>query len=154
MEIEIQNIISLLEQTFEKGSWHGPAVKEAVENVREEQAFKRFPGTHSIIELVAHMTSWRTYVVKKLTGDADYKVSDELNFPVATDWVMTLQRLEETQKELLDALKKLPVQKLYEQVPGNNKPLTYYTLLHGIIHHDVYHAGQISLIKKSTLQAI
>lgn len=150
MQWEIQRIVSLLQQTFEKGAWHGPSVKEVLNKITVDQIFNRLPDTHSIIELVAHMTSWRIYVTKKLSGDDTFKVTDDLNFPQNTDWVETLQRLEESQGQLISAIEKFPEDKLTEQAAGFRDPYTYYTLIHGIIHHDLYHIGQIILIRKAT----
>src|SRR5688500_1556159 len=150
METEIQNLFSLLKQTYEKGAWHGPSVMEGLENISDEQAFGRLPNTHSIIELVAHMTAWRTYIVEKLKGNVTYKVTDELNFPQIRNWKQAVQQLDESQAQLISAVEKFPSQKLQEQFPGPEQPFTYYNVLHGIIHHDLYHTGQIMLIKKAT----
>lgn len=149
MQPEIENILLLLRRTFEKGAWHGPSVKETVEGLSEAEAFKRIPGTHSIITLVAHMAAWRKYVAIKLRGDLAYKVSNELNFPEPESWDAALRELYDSQNELLAAIKSFPAASLMEQVPWTSDPFTYYTILHGIIHHDMYHVGQINLIKKA-----
>jgi uncharacterized damage-inducible protein DinB len=148
MENEIRNIHKLLQRSFEKNAWHGPAVKEVLENITTELAHQRLPDSHSIIELVAHMTAWRIFVVKKLQGELEYKVKEEMNFPPATDWSQAMRELDESQAKLLEALKAFDDVKLHELVPHSSHNYTYYTLLHGIIHHDLYHAGQIALIKK------
>lgn len=148
MENEIKNIHKLLQRSFEKNAWHGPAVKEVLENITAEQANKRLPDSHRIIELVAHMTAWRIFVVKKLEGDSEYKVAEEMNFPAATDWLKAMKELDESQAKLLEAVKAFDSAKLHEPVPHGSYNYSYYTLLHGIIHHDLYHAGQIALIKK------
>ena len=150
MQSETQKIVSLLKQTFEKKAWHGPAVKEVLNKITPDQVFNRLPNTHSIIELVAHMTSWRVYVTRRLSGDDSYEVSDELNFPARTDWVETLEQLEESQRQLILEIEKFPEKKLGELVAGFRDPYTYYTLIHGIIHHDLYHTGQLMLIQKAT----
>ena len=151
METEIQHILSLLRKTYEKGAWHGPTVKESLEALSEDQAFNRLQHTHSIIELVAHMAAWRKYVTKKLKGDTDYKVTEELNFPQPDNWQKTLKELHESQVELLAAIEAFAPASLMEQVPWTHEPFSYYTILHGIIHHDLYHIGQINLIRKATL---
>lgn len=148
MNKDRQNLVSLLKQTFEKGAWHGPAVKETLDGITAEQATARLPYTHSVIELVGHMTAWRRYAIKKLAGDSEYKVAEHENFAPGHTWPETLRQLEATQQELLTAVANLSAEKLHEQVPGQKNPLTFYTLLHGIMHHDLYHAGQIMLIKK------
>ncbi|MEO5600097.1 MAG: DinB family protein [Cyclobacteriaceae bacterium] len=141
-----------MKQTFEKGAWHGPSVQEVLNKITLQQVFNRLPDTHSIIELVAHMTSWRIYVTRKLSGDDTYKVTEELNFPQNTDRPETLRRLEESQRELISAIQKFPAAKLEEMVSNSETPHNYYQLIHGIIQHDLYHGGQIMLIKKATAQ--
>jgi uncharacterized damage-inducible protein DinB len=145
---EIKRIISLLQKTVEKNAWHGPSLKEALADVTPEMALKKLPPAHSIIELISHMTSWRIFTLKKLRGDIEYSVSDELNFPATTDWQKVLQDLEESQHNLINAMESFPEEKLKELVPHATHRYTYYTLLHGIIHHDLYHLGQIMLLKK------
>lgn len=149
MKTEKEKIRRLLERTFEKGAWHGPSVKEAIAGISQEQSHHRFLNTHSIIELVTHMTAWRTYVTKRLLGDSVYEVSDEMNFPKSSDWKKAVDDLNKSQEELLKALDSFPEERFAELVPHPSAKLTFYTLLHGIIHHDLYHTGQIKLIGKS-----
>ena len=154
MNSEIENLLSLLKHTFEKNAWHGPSVKEVLQGVNADQAFKRLEHTHSIIELVGHMTAWRIFVIKKLEGEIDYNVGDDQNFPTTNDWVNVLDDLFISQNKLLELLKNFPNSKLSEAVPHGSYRYTFYTLLHGIIHHDVYHTGQIALIKKALANPI
>ena len=149
MERELKHLIKMLQHTYEKNAWHGPAVKEVIENVTAADAQKKLPNSHSIIELVAHMTAWRIFVVKKLQGNTDYKVTDEMNFTTPTDWVKVQEELETSQARLLEALKAFDGSKLYEPLPHGSYNYNFYTLLNGIIHHDLYHAGQIALLKKT-----
>lgn len=151
MSDEIANIRGLLQRTYERHAWHGPAVKEVLENINAEQAKTRLPGTHSIGELVAHMTAWRTFVTRKLEGDLDYKVADESNFPTSISWPDALTELDVSQARLLAALTAFDASRLHEKVANAHFEYTYYTLMHGIIHHDLYHIGQIALIRKQTI---
>lgn len=59
-------ILSLLARTYEKDAWHGPSVKEVLDDVDPKDVHKKINGSHSIIELVAHIASWRKFVIKKL----------------------------------------------------------------------------------------
>jgi uncharacterized damage-inducible protein DinB len=153
MNTEVQNIIALLNSTFEKNAWHGPAVREVLKDLLPAQAFHHLENTHSIIELIAHMTSWRVFVIRKLEGDQDYKVTDEMNFPAITDLQKAIIDLEESQSRLLATLSQFSEARLHEIVPHGSYRYSYYTLLHGIIHHDLYHLGQIALLKKAGFQA-
>jgi uncharacterized damage-inducible protein DinB len=150
MKNEKQNIKMLLQRSFEKGAWHGPATKEALQLITQQTSGNRLPNTHSIIELVTHMTAWRNFVIQKLSNNADYQVSDEMNFPSTQNWASAMADLEKSQLVLLEAIEKFPEAKLTDLVPGVSNHYTFYTLLHGIIHHDTYHTGQISLIYKAT----
>jgi hypothetical protein len=147
---EVEKIIRLLNKSFDKGAWHGPTVREILAQVKNENVFNRLPNTHSIIELVAHMTSWRNYVTRRILGDSEFTVSDELNFPTSTDWSKVMGDLEKSHSELIAALENFPAEKLSELVPAASHKYTFYTMLHGIIHHDLYHAGQIILINTAT----
>lgn len=148
---EINRIVRLLSKTFDKGAWHGPTVSEVLETVNAEQAHWRAGSSHSIIELVLHMISWRRFAVHRLRGDGTYEVSPEMNFPVpdSETWSEVCGRLERSQEELLEAARKFPEERLGELVPSSSFKYTYYTLLHGIAHHDIYHIGQIQLIRKT-----
>ena len=151
MDNEITNIRRLLRHTYEKNAWHGPAVKEVIETITPEQANKRLPQSHSIIELVAHMAAWRFFVIRKLEGDLEYKVAEEMNFPAAMSWSEAIHALDQSQAELLDALEVFDSSKLHDSVPHNSYRYSFYTLLHGIIHHDLYHTGQIAIIRKQPI---
>ena len=61
-------------------------------------------------------------------------------------WNQIKDQLLKTHNMLLSSLEKMTDHKLSELV--ENKAYDYYTLLHGVIQHDIYHAGQISLLKK------
>ncbi len=148
MDSEIKNIHKLLRHTYEKNAWHGPAVKEVLESITPEQAHNRLPESHSIIELVAHMTAWRIFVIKKLQGDPEYKVGEQMNFPSVTNWSDAILDLDKSQAELLNALEGFDSARLFEIVKHGSYQYSCYTLLHGIIHHDLYHTGQIAIMKK------
>src|SRR5690242_18958226 len=90
------NIALLLEKTFLGPAWHGPSVLEALDNISEPVAFRKGTETHSIIELVAHMTAWRNFDTQRLNGDAAYEVSDAENFPFTTNWAEAQNNLKES----------------------------------------------------------
>jgi len=143
---EIRKIINTLKHTYEKNAWHGPAVIETLSDISAKDALKKVGDSHSIIELVAHMIAWRNYVTEKLKGNGAYELSDEQNFPKVNDWKQVLAQLALSQQNLIKALEETPDERLNEKVP--NREFKFYTMLQGIIHHDLYHLGQIQLIKK------
>ncbi|HMP98341.1 MAG TPA: DinB family protein [Cyclobacteriaceae bacterium] len=143
---QIRKIINTLKHTYEKNAWHGPAVMETLAGIDAKDAQKKVGDSHSIIELVAHMTAWRNYVTEKLKGNASFELSDEQNFPKVKNWSEALKQLAQSQQELIQALEATPDERLNEKVP--NREFKFYTMLQGIIHHDLYHLGQIQLMKK------
>jgi uncharacterized damage-inducible protein DinB len=149
MKTEVEKIIRLLNKSFDKGAWHGPTVREILAQVKSDNAFNRLPNTHSIIELVGHMTTWRNYVTSRILGNTDFTVSPDINFPSSSDWAEVLKDLEKSHTELIKASEDFPDEKLSELVPAASHKYTFYTMLHGIIHHDLYHAGQIIIINNS-----
>ncbi len=144
---EIERISMLLENTFEGSAWHGPAVMDALADITPEISMHRIGKTHSIVELVMHMTSWRKFVTEKLKGNTLYDVSPEQNFPKPSPWAQALTNLKTSQRELMDALKTFPEPRLNDIVP--TRKYNFYSMLQGIIQHDIYHTGQIMMIKRS-----
>ncbi len=146
MKTEIQKLGDILRHSFEKNAWHGPAVMEVLNSIDERIVHKKINTAHSILELVAHMTAWRVFVTERLQGNNSFEVSEEMNFPSSQAWHQVVDSLRASQEKLLVCLEKFPVEQLSEVVP--NRPYKFFTMLHGIVHHDLYHLGQIVLIKK------
>jgi uncharacterized damage-inducible protein DinB len=86
--------------------------------------------------------------MKRVQGENSYKVTDDLNFPRPTTWQAATDLLKSSQNDLVETIKKFPEERLGEIVPEGEYKYTFYTLIHGIIQHDVYHLGQIGYIKK------
>ena len=153
MATEIDRIARQLEKAFDKQPWYGSSVMAILKEVEPSIVHKRIGQAHTICELVLHMTAWRTFVIRRLAGDTAYVVSDDLNFPKPSGhsdaWPKPVIGLEDSQRELLLAIKAMSPEKLDELVPKASHKYTWYTLLHGIIHHDIYHLGQIAILRKA-----
>jgi uncharacterized damage-inducible protein DinB len=150
---EIERISDQIKRAFEGGAWHGPAVKEALKGVTAAQAAQKpVPKAHSIWELVLHIAAWENAVKKWMSGDPSFEVSDEENWRKLKDkseaaWKKTLKNLEKGHMELRETVSQLSDADL-DRVLKEPKP-TVYDLLHGVIQHDLYHAGQIAVLKKA-----
>ncbi|HXG67415.1 MAG TPA: DinB family protein [Blastocatellia bacterium] len=149
---EVRRIRSQLRRAFEGEAWHGPSVKELLAGVTAAQAAaKPLPGAHSIWELVLHISAWEKVARRRLAGEAA-ELSKEEDWPPVRDtseaaWGQTLQEMEQAHQELREAVGQLDEARLDEIVPGTQ--YSVYFLLHGVIQHDLYHAGQIALLKKA-----
>ncbi|HET6323917.1 MAG TPA: DinB family protein [Planctomycetaceae bacterium] len=150
---EISRIVKLSRHTFDGTPWYGTALCKLLTDVSAEAAAAHpIPGTHSIWQEVLHAITWRQVAIRLLNGEQVADVSEEQNWPQgpapsAAAWRQTLDELAQTQVSLEAAAGNLTDERLSEKAPG--KPFSFYVLLHGIIQHDAYHAGQIALLKKA-----
>ncbi len=156
---EIARIVDQLQREYDGDPWHGSPLEAILEGVDAARAAARpIPSAHSIWELVLHMTGWKNETARRLTGavacmpiEGDWP---DVGKPTAERWQAALTRLQSAHNELIAAVKALPESRLYEATNDTRSgPLgtgvSYYVLLHGIVQHDVYHAGQIALLKKA-----
>ncbi len=150
---ETHRINSQLKRAQQGEAWHGPSLRELLDGVTAAQAAARpIANAHSIWELVLHIIAWERIARRRLEGDALAEIPDEMNFPPVTDasdeaWQATLRSLGECNQELRDAIKRMDDSQLEAIVPKTQ--YSNYVLLHGVIQHDLYHAGQIALLKKA-----
>lgn len=153
MAAETHRINSQLKRAQEGEAWHGPSLRELLDGVTAEQAAaKPIPNAHSVWELVNHIIAWEQIARRRLEGAEEIAIPDEVNFPPVTDasetaWQTTLQSLEAGNRGLRESIRKIDDAKLEEITPGASYSI--YFLLHGVIQHDLYHAGQIALLKKA-----
>jgi uncharacterized damage-inducible protein DinB len=148
---EIERIGDQLKRAFEGPAWHGPSVLEVLEGVTPPQAARRpVTAAHSIWEIVLHIAVWEDVVRRRALGEK-YNPTHEQDWPavVATDdgaWRETLARLTAGHHALRRVIASFDPARLDEPlVPGGT---TGYVQFHGAAQHDIYHAGQIAVLKK------
>lgn len=153
---EIDRIETQLKLAFEGGAWHGPGVLETLDGVSARQAAAHpISGVHSIWELVLHIAAWEGACRRRLTGDRA-ELSTEEDWPPVNDtseaaWAMTKAALIEGHHKLRESIALLEEGRLDEPIL-ENMPSVYVTI-HGAIQHDLYHAGQIAILKKAAFGA-
>ncbi|MDX2041813.1 MAG: DinB family protein [Acidobacteriota bacterium] len=149
---ETYRINSQLKRANQGPAWHGPSLRELLDGVTAEQAAARpIAGAHSIWELVNHIIAWEQISKRRLEGDPVSDVPDEVNFPPVADaseqaWQKTLESLAASNQSLRDSIKQIDDAELKEMAAGQS--YSNYAMLHGVVQHDLYHAGQIALLKK------
>jgi len=149
---EIANIVDQLKRIYEGDAWHGPALRELLADVSVERAAARpIAGAHSIWEIVLHIAAWENVFRRRLEGHpADEP--EEGDFPPMVEtsqeaWTQSLAKLDGAQEQLLKAVSLLPEARFQETVVGEDYSIRF--MLDGIIRHNVYHTGQIALLKKA-----
>jgi uncharacterized damage-inducible protein DinB len=151
---EAARIADQLRRAFSGDAWHGDSVFEILEDVNAAQAAAHpSKKAHSIWELVLHIAAWDSAVLRRL-GGAAVELSDAENFPPVTDaseaeWRKALADVRRVHEALVAAVAALPDSRLDQIVPGKKSAhYTFYYMLHGVVQHELYHAGQIALLKK------
>ena len=151
---EIEKILDQLKRAYEGGAWHGPSIREVLAGVSAQQAHARpLPNAHSIWELVHHIAVWENVGRRRLEGDrAEIDISSPEDWPPPDDtseaaWGQAKAALDRGHEALREAIAGLEESRLNEPIlPGLS---TVYVTLHGVIQHDLYHAGQIAILKKA-----
>ncbi len=149
---EIKRIADQLKLAYEGEAWHGPSLRELLNGVTAETAVKKpLAQAHSIWEIVLHITAWENAVRRRIEGEA-LELSQEEDWPPVNDtseaaWKNALAALEAGHKQLREAIQRLDDSQLEGLAAGQK--YSVYFLLHGVIQHDLYHAGQIAILKKA-----
>ncbi len=144
---ECERIGDQLKRSYRGPAWHGPSVRENLEGVTAAMAAGR------IWEIVRHIAAWEVEVAAVLDGKPSVTLSGEADWPPCSDvseeaWQATLSELDQAHAALSDAVARFPEERLSEKVPGRNFP--FYGMMHGVVQHNIYHAGQLGLLRKKS----
>src|SRR6266550_3022074 len=151
---EIERILDQFKRAFEGEAWHGPSVREALQGVTAEQAQARpLASAHTIWELVHHIAVWENVGRRRLEGNrAAIDISSPEDWPPLGDtsaagWEQSKAALNRNHEALREAIARVPESRLHEPILEGLS--STYVTLHGVIQHDIYHAGQIAMLKKA-----
>lgn len=147
---ETKRIADQLRRSQQGPAWPGPSVGELLKGVDAALAQRRIlPGAHNIWELVLHVTAWQAATLHAVRGDKMPQLDGQDDWPIKgdtdQDWREAVDRLERVNEELVASLANFPDERLSDTVPGRD--FSFYFLLHGVAHHNLYHAGQMALLK-------
>ena len=144
-----------IRRAFEGEAWHGDPLAKILRGITAARAAARpIKNAHSIWELVLHVTAWDDVVRRRLNGAA-VRLSGKQNFPPVKDtsegaWRKAVENLKQVHSELVKAVAAFPDSRLQDQVPGKaQKYHDFYYMISGIVQHELYHAGQIAILKKA-----
>ena len=142
-------ILRLFEEAFRKKAWHGPNLWQSLKGVSAVQAaWRPAPGRHNIWEEALHAAYWKYVVRRKLEGGkrggfvltgSNFFSRPEDGKPTEAAWQADKKILSSEHAALRQAIKR-----------ALGKPLTpkLAHTLWGVSFHDVYHAGQIRLLRR------
>jgi uncharacterized damage-inducible protein DinB len=142
-----------LDRAYDRRSWHGTNLRGSIRGLSAEAAVWRpARGRHNIQEIVVHAAYWKYAVRRRLTGEkrgsfelkgSNWFARDRANLAA---WKSDVRLLDRSHRALRDAVAALDERGLARTVSGS--PFDTHALVAGIIAHDVYHAGQIQLLKR------
>ena len=141
-----QVLLTLLDEGFDHHSWHGPNLRGALRGVRaEEAAWRPRPDAHNIWELALHAAYWKYVVWRRVTGSkrGSFALSGSNFFqrpvdPTEAAWKQDVAILLQAHRDL-----RLAVANLKTRAPAK-----VLHMIRGAAAHDLYHAGQIRLLRR------
>lgn len=147
-----ERISKLYQDLYDGNPWLEVTLVGKLEGITAEKASRKlFPNWNSIWEIVNHLISWRLEVLKRLHGEITTSPEHNYFIPITDSseaaWQETIARLHDSQSAWLDFLKNFSEADFDKIYPGNQ--LSYYEHVEGILQHDAYHLGQISLLAKN-----
>ncbi|HSB70112.1 MAG TPA: DinB family protein [Candidatus Methylomirabilis sp.] len=151
---EIGLLLRMLDEGYEKKAWHGPNLRGSVRGLDvQEAAWRPAPARHNIWEIVVHAAYWKYIVLRRLRGErkGSFPLTGSNWFvrpvsPTPQAWRGDLALLGDMHRQMRAAVAALGSRDLQAIPPGSK--VSNLTLISGIAAHDVYHAGQIQLLKR------
>ena len=152
--LEIEHLLRLLDEAYNRAAWHGPNLRVSIRGVTARQAAMRpHAGRHNIWEIVVHAAYWKYVVRRKLLGEkrGTFSLRGSNWFEQPADrsekaWRADVDLLDREHRLLREAASSFPPENLDHPLRGSRSPAR--RLIYSVAFHDVYHAGQIQLIKK------
>jgi len=142
-----------LRRAMEGVAWHGPSVRDALDGVSAaDAALHPIPNAHSAWELVLHLRGSYQLVLRRLDGDASPFLPHEdwpaVPEPTDENWARDVASLYALNARLRAAVREFPVERVFEPIIAD-PPYPAFTQFIGLTQHDLYHAGQIVLLKRA-----
>ncbi len=148
----IEQLIQECKDFYDGSPWYGKNFKEIIGDITPSEALAVPGNGHSIARLLCHIIKWRKSLTIRLQGNAKFRARDSdpdnwvpLNTLDAGVWENAKKEFDELQQVLVAELEARDDAFLdAEFLPGK----TYRWLATGVVQHDIYHLGQISLLKQ------
>jgi uncharacterized damage-inducible protein DinB len=153
MTTTIERLVDQLRRSAEGDAWHGPSVREVLDGVTVDDASAHpIAGAHSIRELVLHMAAGIQLVLRRIGGDGR-QLSPEEDWPTASEptedaWQREVESLFALNQRLREAVATFPATHLDDPLVPD-PPYSAFTQFIGLTQHDLYHAGQIMLLRRA-----
>jgi hypothetical protein len=154
---QVKFIIDQIKTTFMGNSFLDTSITRTIEDLLPKEALlKSHPQERNIWELIKHISIWNQYATNILQQCKVLKLDEEEEWAPSgkteADWITTKNELKRSVNLLINELMKWNNQRLLEIIPGSET--SYKQMLHGVLHHNLYHLGQIALLKSQIKKLI
>jgi uncharacterized damage-inducible protein DinB len=154
MNNELKEILSQLEDSYKGDPWYGRNILSVLKEIDPAKVCEK-PNTqsHSMLQLLYHMITWRSFVISRIENDRSKPLSyfenkdwEYLNDGDQSLWQQGLDHFDAAQKTLVSLVTNMDEKMLDEIV--FEREYNFRKLLYGVIQHDIYHSGQLNYIHK------
>jgi hypothetical protein len=142
-------VLALLDEAYEKKTWHGPNLKQSLSGVRVKQAaWRPAQGRHNIWEVTLHAAYWKYAVRRRIDGGkrGTFALKGS-NFFARPEKGKLNEAAWSADKALLEREHQL-MRRAIEKVLRKPRGMKILRMLYGVAFHDIYHAGQIRLLRR------
>lgn len=146
-------LLTALKDAFSGTPWYGESIWSVISLLNTSDLNKTTSSGKSIGHILSHILAWRTYALEQLSGNKTYHLEvgstqdwDTTRYFNGKDYQALLTAIQTNQEKLIQTISIFPEERLLHKVPGKN--YTFYSLINGLREHDIYHLGQINLLKK------
>lgn len=151
MRKEVEYFVTTLHSILQDTPWYGEPIMKILQVENSSVVYKKpNENSHSLIELLYHMNTWAEFTLKRLVEDEDLETAEKLDWreidPKEHTWEKGVAQFKVTHDLIIELLESKDDKLLSEKVDG--REYNFRFLLHGLIQHDIYHAGQIAYVKK------
>jgi hypothetical protein len=151
---EIDLLLQLIDEAYGKRAWQGTNLRGSLRGISAQEAsWRSAPDRHNIWEIIVHAAYWKYIVRRRLLGEKKGSFpltgSNWIKRPIVTSenaWREDIRLLDEMHNSLREAITLLKPSHLYRKPAGSK--FTHASTISGIACHDVYHTGQIQLLKR------
>ncbi len=143
----IKLVLQILDQAYERRAWYGPNLKQSLRGVTAKQAaWRPAPGRHNISEVAVHTAYWKYVVRRRLRGEPRGSFSLPGSNWFARPGVLT-EEAWRRDRVLLDQEHRMLRQAVSDLLRSPSREVPWSVII-GVAFHDVYHAGQIRLLRR------
>ena len=151
---ELSILLKGLDEGYHKKAWHGPNLRGSIRGLpARDAAWRPRKGRHNIWEIVVHCAYWKYIVRRRILGEKRgsfalkgsnwFKRPDVMS---AAAWRNDVNLLEQMHQSMIDTIAQLSTSDLRKKPRGSK--VDNQAIISGIAMHDVYHAGQIQILKR------